>query len=241
MVFNLKTPNATPLCSWHRQTHFSLRNRWAWRHDHGNQRTQQCMVVMQSFRTGMRISLCITLQGSMLILMLKTQFKILFMVRGWRNFWSYSHRRKAVEEWDIPDTKWGTRKNQAPPANISHSHSCTVLPNKSHVQPHTIISYKLYKRRVWRMRRRWRKQRGSILRQQCLASGVRRRGVWGFSPQKNFGFFRLKNAWFLSFETPYPMYFHGWCYQSWSHNLIILSRLQCVHSYRHHLFKEGSW
>ena len=26
------------------------------------------------------------------------------------------------------------------------------------------------------------------------------------------------------------MYFHGWCYQSWSHNLIILSRLQCVHS-----------
>ena len=40
---------------------FSLCNRWTWRH--GNQPTQQCMVVMQSLRTGMWISLCITLQG----------------------------------------------------------------------------------------------------------------------------------------------------------------------------------
>ena len=62
-LFNLKTSNATLWCSWHRQTQFSLRNRWAW--CHGNQPTQQCMVVMQSFRTGMRISLCITLRGLM--------------------------------------------------------------------------------------------------------------------------------------------------------------------------------
>ena len=40
---------------------FSLRNRWAWHH--GNQPTQQCVVAMQGFRTGMRVSLCITLQG----------------------------------------------------------------------------------------------------------------------------------------------------------------------------------
>ena len=38
-------------------------------------------------------------------------------------------------------------------------------------------------------------------------SGVRRRGVWGFSPQKIFGFSGLKTHGFLSFEAPYPMYF----------------------------------
>ena len=67
------------------------------------------------------------------------------------------------------------------------------------------------------------------------------KGGLGGSPPEKFWNFRLKNARFLSFEIPYPMYFHGWCCQSCSHNLIILSRLQCVHSYRHHLFKEGSW
>ena len=61
MLFNVKTSNATLWCSWHRQTRFLLCNWWAWRH--GNQPTQQCMIVMQSFRTGMRISLRITLQG----------------------------------------------------------------------------------------------------------------------------------------------------------------------------------
>ena len=43
----------------------------------------------------------------------------------------------------------------------------------------------------------------------CSGSGVRRRGVWGFSPLEKFWIFRLKNARFISFETPYPMYFHG--------------------------------
>ena len=42
-----------------------------------------------------------------------------------------------------------------------------------------------------------------------LFSGVRRRGVWGVLPPEKFWIFRLKNARFLSFETPYPMYFHG--------------------------------
>ena len=60
-AFQLETSDATLWCSWHRQTRLSLRNRWAWRH--GNQPAQQCIVLMQSFRTGMRISLCITLQG----------------------------------------------------------------------------------------------------------------------------------------------------------------------------------
>ena len=45
-------------------------------------------------------------------------------------------------------------------------------------------------------------------------------GGSGGSPPENFWIFRLKNTRFLSFEAPYPMYFHGWCYQMWSHNLI---------------------
>ena len=61
MLFKLKTSNTTLWCSWHHQMRFSLRNRWAWRH--GNQPTQQCMVVMQSIRTGMRISLCLRFKG----------------------------------------------------------------------------------------------------------------------------------------------------------------------------------
>ena len=32
MLFNLKTSNAILWCSWHWQTRFSLRNRWAWRY-----------------------------------------------------------------------------------------------------------------------------------------------------------------------------------------------------------------
>ena len=34
-------------------------------------------------------------------------------------------------------------------------------------------------------------------------------GGLGGSPPEKFWNFRLKNAWFLSFQTPYPMYFHG--------------------------------
>ena len=34
-------------------------------------------------------------------------------------------------------------------------------------------------------------------------------GGLGGSPPEKFWIFRLKNARFLSFETPYPMYFHG--------------------------------
>ena len=60
-AYQLETSDATLWCPWHRQTRLSLRNRWAWRH--GNQPAQQCIVLMQSFHTGMRISLCITLQG----------------------------------------------------------------------------------------------------------------------------------------------------------------------------------
>ena len=61
-----KLPMHSLWCSWHRQTRFSLLNRWAWRH--GNQAMQPCMVVIivQRFRTGMRISLCTTLQGLVL-------------------------------------------------------------------------------------------------------------------------------------------------------------------------------
>ena len=38
-------------------------------------------------------------------------------------------------------------------------------------------------------------------------SGVRRRGVWGVLPPGKFWIFRLKNARFLSFETPYQCIF----------------------------------
>ena len=68
-------------CSWYRQTRFSLHNRWAWRH--GNQPMQQCMVVMQSFRTGMQISLCMTIHGLNLIPVINRTFQRHHLWQEW--------------------------------------------------------------------------------------------------------------------------------------------------------------
>ena len=74
-----------------------------------------------------------------------------------------------------------------------------------------------------------------VFRSTCPASidncsGVRRRGVWGILAQEIFGFtMHVAQCNFTVMN------------QQWSHNLIILSSLQWMHSNRHHLFKQGSW
>ena len=49
----------------------------------------------------------------------------------------------------------------------------------------------------------------TLLERLSFAQWRTQKGGLGGSPPEKFWNFRLKNARFLSFETPYPMYFHG--------------------------------